>query len=275
MDIYQKKYLKYKTKYLDLLNQRGGGNIDYFIKNIDKYQEIGKGAQGIVYSNISDYDSVFKVSNNTNTCRIWNGESKIYEILNKINIDTELCKLIKMNEYIHIENKMCIMKLLRVINPINQDLKYTIHPQFQHEKLDYTVKGRGRFLGINDLISKEIFTLDNIQNYIKDLGILMSRLHYLLKNDGYDIEIFIGKDIETNIVLYVGDFDLSEFYETINDEIIERLEWSLSAVPYFPIQGEYYEIFSQNYLEEASKYNMRETAKKVLKLYTENIQLNE
>jgi hypothetical protein len=274
MDKYLNKYLKYKKKYLNLLNQQGGGkNIDFFIHNRDQYREIGRGGQGIVYSQILNYDSVFKVSNNGNTCRVYNSESKIYEILNKTNIDTELCKLVKMYDYLHTKDEMCVMELSRVINPIDKDSNYTIHPQFRYEKLDYTEKARGRFLGINDLISNKIFRLENIKNYIKDLGILMSRLHYQLKNDGYDIEIFIGKDIGTNnIVLYVGDFDRSKFYDTNKDieaDIIKRLDWSLSAVPYFPSVGEYYEIFSQNYLEEASNYNMKEIATKVLEKYTE------
>jgi hypothetical protein len=256
--IVNKKYTK--KKYMK------GGSVKQFLKNIKESKEIGRGGAGIVYLDKSQDDSVFKVSNKLDTCRIWGKESKIYERLNKINIDTDLCKLIKMKEYFSDEISCC-MELTRVYNPINKDFNYTIHPQFQYNDLDYLNKGRGHFLGISQLKKLNIFTDKNIKDYIKELAILLARLHYKHKNDGYDLEVFVGKDLNNQITLYIGDFDLSEFYENMNEKIISRLSWSLASVPYFPIEDELYDIFSDNYLKEASKYNMKETAEMVLKEY--------
>ena len=173
-----------------------------------------------------------------------------------------------MKDYVSNES-MCAMELTRAFNPRGLDVYHTIQPQFQYETLDYMHKSRGHFLGIQNLIKEGIFTNENIGNYIKDLAILMARLHYKIKNDGYDIELFISKIKGGNSIIYVADFDLSEFYEDYPDaEKISRMSWCFGAVPYFPIEGILYKIFSTNYIDEAKKYNMEDIALKVLVDYT-------
>jgi hypothetical protein len=251
-----------KNKYMK------GGSIENFFFNLESKNndivEIGSGGFGIVYLDKTQPTSVFKVSKKNNTCREWKKESDIYNLLMETDIDTKLCKIVKMKQFLNTE-VMCCMELTRAYNPIGNDEDYTIQPQFQYTNLYYKDKVRGLFLGVNDLIKMEIFTKENISNYIKELGIIMARLHYKLKNDGYDIELFISKieGEETNI--YIGDFDLTQFYE---DPDIKRLAWCFRAVPYFPIEGELYDIFSTNYINEAKKYNMGEIAELVLTEYT-------
>jgi hypothetical protein len=231
-------------------------------------KQIGKGGGGIVYINLNKPNYVYKVSNKNNTCRIWSKEVKIYKKLNLFNIDTKLCKILKMKSYI-INKDICCLQLTRAFNPIDNKLNYTIQPQFQYDSFNYNYTDRGLFLGIKELLEYKIFTKDNIKKYIKDLGIVMSRLHYQIKNDGHDLELFISKKKNEDVIIYIGDFDLSENYKHVNENVIEILEKSLSDVPYFPIEGELYSIFSKNYLLEAKKYASEETALQVLKLYTQ------
>ena len=243
-----------------------GGVIDNFIFNLkskNNIVEIGRGGFGIVYLDKTQPDSVFKISTKENTCRTWVYESEIYKNLAKFDIDSNLCKIIKMKDYISTKD-MCVMELTRAYNPLGLDINYTIQPQFQYTSYSHKYSTRGLFLGINELIENGIFTEKNIGNYIAELGIIMAKLHYKVKNDGYDIELFISKIKNEEPIIYIGDFDLSNFYE---EPDIERLLWSLEAVPYFPIEGPLYKIFSNNYIKEATIYGMGEIAKKVLYSY--------
>jgi hypothetical protein len=225
--------------------------------------DIGRGGLGIVYLDKKQPNSVFKVSKRTQTCREWGKEHEIYKHINSFNINTKLCKILKMKDYLSTDN-ICAIELTRAYNPRGEDHYYAIHPQFQLDDLDYKNKDRGVFLGINNLLAENIFTKDNIKDYIKDLGIIMSRLHYKVKNDGYDIELFVSKKNE-KVTIYIADFDLSDIY---TEPDIDRLHWSLENVPYFPIEGPLYDIFKNAYLKEAKKYNMEDIAKKVFELYS-------
>lgn len=234
--------------------------------NHDNIIEIGRGGAGVVFLDKQYPTSVFKFSQKSETCRIWGKEASIYKILNTFDMDTKLCNILKMKDYVF-DDATCAMELTRAYNPKGDDTHYTIHPQFQYPELDYFNKSRGHFLGINNLVKEGIFTNENISEYIKDLGKIMARLHYKAKNDGYDIELFISKPKGRKTKIFIGDFDLSQFYKETPD--IGRLAWSLGAVPYFPMEGELYDVFSKHYIQEASKYNMKSVAIQVLQQYTE------
>jgi len=249
-----------------------GGSVEDFLSKFEERDEnlveIGRGGAGIIYLDKLQPDSVFKVSKEGTTCREWGKESKIYNRLNTYNIDTPLCKILKMKDH-KFKGEICSMELTRAFNPRGTDVYYTIQPLFQFEEFNEKYETRGLFLGINNLLKENIFTAENITNYIKDLGIIMARLHYLVKNDGYDLELYISKIDDENTKIYIADFDLSEFYEGYPDKkIIERLSWSLEAVQYFPIEGELYSIFSSNYIDEAIKYDMGSVATEVLQEYS-------
>lgn len=263
-----KRKTKRKTKLINKhRNMKGGSITDILMKsqnNDSSITEIGRGGFGIAIIDKDHPDSVYKISNKNNTCRAWHKESDIYKVLNNYDIDTNLCKLVKMKDN-YFTDDTCAMELTRAYNPFGVNEAYTVQPHFQYETLTYRNKLRGLFLGINELIEHEIFTHENISDYITDLGILMARLHYKIKNDGYDIELFISKKENEQTEIYIGDFDLTQFYEDVPD--IERLAWSFEAVAYFPIEGELYDIFSSNYIQEAEKYNMKDVANKVLAKY--------
>ncbi len=244
-----------------------GGSVDEFLRNKDSSIQIGFGGSGIVYFDPSQPTSVFKTTSQKETCSTWKKESKIYEKFNEYDIDNRFCKLLKMKEYKIVDDK-CYMELTRAVNPENERADYTIHPFFGVDSLDNTHKGRGHFLGIKELIKKNYFTQENIEDYVEHLAIIMAKLHYLVQNDGYDLELFLSREGD-NIVIYLADFDLSQFMTKYNNEDINRMEWSLSAVPYFPTrdQSELYEIFTTNYLKEAKIHNKEDIAIKVLEKY--------
>jgi len=265
-----KRINKKKRSYNRKTISMKGGSIDEFFRKMeteDGIVKIGKGGFGVVYLDKTQPSSVFKVSKESGTCKDWSKEAKIYERLNADNIDTDLCKMLKMKDY-KTAAGVCCMELTRAINPRGPDVPYTILPHFRYDSntLDAIKEGRGLFLGVQELIAENIFNPGNINRYMHELGILMARLHYRIKNDGYDLELFISKE-EDKIIIYVGDFDRSEFYEEVDKERIDRLCWSFAAVEYFPGKGELYSIFSDSYLIESEKYGAREIAEKVLAEY--------
>jgi hypothetical protein len=251
-----------------------GGNILEFNNKLDaddksSILEIGKGGGGVVYVDFTQPNVVFKVSNKNNTCREWNKEKRLYDKINTYSLDTEKCKLVKMISFENIENK-CVLELSRVINPLDSHANYTIHPQFGKSNFSYVFHGRGLFLGNQELLDKNIIP-GNLELYIQDLAICMARLHYLAQNDGYDIEIFIGKhDDTTENKLFIADFDLSEMIEVYNDYSIDRILWSLCAIPYFPIPPtKEFQVFQENYINEAQKHNKEQIAKTIMSKYVE------
>lgn len=100
------------------------------------------------------------------------------------------------------------------------------------------------------MIVKGIFTRENINDYIIELGIIMAKLHYYVKNDGYDIELFLSKE-DDRIIIYVGDFDKSNIYDKLNDGVIDKICNSLGCCFFFPINDE---NFKNAYINEGIKY---------------------
>jgi hypothetical protein len=252
-----------KSKTAGLVNDFLVAHIDPVLKQ--DINQIGKGATGTVYVYNKYNDSVFKISNSSETCSHWTKESEIYKILNTFNIDEELCKILKMKDYM-INDLLCGMELTRCYNPLGLEYHYTIHPLFQYYDYYKEIDGRGHYLGIKQLIENNILKNELIPEYVRQLSIVMAKLHYFVKNDGFDLEIFVSKKGETT-ELYIADFDLSNFYTEITPEIIDRIVWSLESVEYFPIEGHLYDIFSENYLNEAEKYDMRDIAEEILANY--------
>lgn len=250
-----------------------GGNILNFKTNLTNDEnaivEIGRGGGGIVYVDKSQPDIVFKISKKENICRTWNNEKNIYDKLGRHQMDTDLCKFIKMLSFENNGNS-CFLELSRVFNPIDTAATYTIHPQFGKTSINIAYKGRGQFLGIKELVENGIFTEESITDYVKDLAISISRLHYIGQNDGFDIEVFVGA--ETNAptgskpTLFIGDFDLSEMIVEYNDYTIGRMVWCLYTVPYFPRKGALLDVFSKYYIESATGHE--EIAAQVIEKYT-------
>lgn len=248
-------------------------NINAFKSKLDDLNTdlilIGQGAAGAVYLDPDQPNVVFKVGSKSNTCRIWGKEQKIYKQLKKHNIDTDLVLLLQMNQF-NTYSDTCIIELSRVVNPINTSANYTVQVQFGTNSIDRISPGRGRFLGLSQLKDLDIISEDMIPEYAKQLGTVIGRLHFIAKNDGYDLEVFAGTKNE-KIILYIGDFDLSEMITEYGDEQIKRMAWTLEAVPYFPTldQADLYELFKTAYLEVADSVGQRKVGEAVLKIYTD------
>ena len=242
-----------------------------YLQQKDNLLEIGRGAQGTVYYNKFNNKSVYKISSSLENCRKWDIEVNKYKIINSFDIDTSNIKLLKMKHYLLDEtSETCILELNRVINPLDIDANYTIQPLFGEMSKDYMYKGRGYFLGLNNLIEKDILTEDEIILIISQLGIVMSRLHYLVRIDCFDIELFLGIENNKKIV-YIGDFDLSNFIiNNYNEEEKQKILDSLTLVEYFPIYDEtpeLFDIFSRHYIEEATKLDKEEVAIEIIDRY--------
>ena len=126
-------------------------------------------------------------------------------------------------------------------------------------------KSRGLFIGIKELIDKRIFdTNDTIKSYMEELGHVMAKLHYEVKNDGFDIELFLSKNGDDDVIVYIGDFDLSETITEYDKYFIDRMVWCFLAVPYFPTEGELFDVFSSAYISEAKQYDSEHIAQTVI-----------
>lgn len=253
--------------------KQSGGDLNAFKSKLDASNSslvlLGRGGAGSVYLDPEQPDIVFKVGNRSQTCRIWGKEQKIYQAIGKYSIDTDLVKLLKMNQFNMYNNESrCILELSRVVNPINSSADYTVQVQFGVNSVDYKDKARGRFLGLSQLKQERILSDTTISEYVKQLGTVIGSLHFIAKNDGYDLELFAGVE-DGKTVLYIGDFDLSEMIQDYGKEEIERMAWALGAVPYFPTldQEELYEVFKNAYLEVAENQGKRDIGEAVLEKY--------
>ena len=97
----------------------------------------------------------------------------------------------------------------------------------------------------------------------------MGLLHYVGKNDGYDLEVFLGRKYRARkLKFFIADFDLSQPIIKYDDATVDRLVWSLDAVPYFPNKAsKMFKTFSEGYLEAAKAGGNLEIAERVLSEY--------
>ena len=237
--------------------------------------EIGRGAAGIVYFDETQPKYVYKISNKNNQFRDWKKEKQLYEHINTFNIDSEHIKLLKMTDY-HIDDNGCKLQLTRAVNPIDPNMKFTIHPLFGLKSIKYKDTHRGLFIGLDELYGENCMFhgLEPATVFIEELGRVMAKLHYEVKNDGFDIELFLSSrvdDINKSTRVYIGDFDLSETITEYNDYYIERMVWCFQAVPYFPTEGELFDVFSSAYISEATRYKMKHIAQTVISRTDTNI----
>lgn len=247
-----------------------GGDIDTFYTKLTRHDDtlrmIGRGGAGTVYYDPTQATVVFKVSNKAEVCREWRKEEKIYDQLNLHSIDTEYIKLLRLNRFkVFGANTGCILELTRVVNPLDPSADYTVQVQLGVNSLTYKNRARGLFLGVKELIEKGIIPNEDLGEYVKQLAHVIARLHYEIKNDGFDIEVFAGKE-DGRTILYIGDFDLSTMITTYDNAAIDSMAWCFGAVPYFPTrdQSDLYSIFKNSYITTAETMGYREVAEKVL-----------
>ncbi len=227
---------------------------------------IGSGGHGTVYSIKGNNKQVIKVSNKNNTCREWSDEyKKINDFMKRIENLPEYKALkfvdvVRPIDFISLEDDShCYMSMPYIWRPDNNLELPTQQALLGNPSVQMTDKKRGEFIGLNQI--KEILNNNNkqLKTSVFELGKLISLIHHKGKNDAWDLEVFIGRaGGEDPIKFWIADFDLSNDISDIdendiinNDEIIERLYWSLDAIAYFPkdfVDLKLFKVFVKGYL---------------------------
>ena len=209
---------------------------------IDK--EIGKGGYGIVYTVKDMPEIVIKKSNKNSTCRTWSDEFKKIKLLIKnikhspecldVYESLKMVRILEPEKFVEDDLKNCYMVMKRIYRPEGRDVfEPTLQALLGENNKNMIYKGRGQFIGISDI--KKYVNDENIYTAAYELGIMMGMIHFVGKNDGYDLEVFLGKEYNTKISrFYIADFDLSENITEYNKDTIERIVWSMTSVEYFP-----------------------------------------
>lgn len=198
--------------------------------------EIGRGGFGIVYEDKNDLSRCIKVSNKKQVhCRQWSNEhKKLLDIQSKISDYLPRFKMVRLLSSLEFNetSSMCHMILPRIFRP-NRDEGYTIQSQIGCDSCNVIHKGRGEFIGLKEILN--YISYEDLELACYELGKMVSLIHFIGKNDCYDMEVFLGKEHNSRkIRFYIADFDLSEQINEYDHETVRRMAWSLDAVPYFP-----------------------------------------
>jgi len=205
--------------------------------------EIGKGGYGKVYTVKGMSNIVVKKSNKGSTCRVWSDEyKKIKNLIKNIKSSTysdiysklKMVRIIEPEKFTEDEYQNCYMTMKRIFRPEGSHLiAPTLQSILGENDLNNVYEGRGQFIGISQI--KKYVSDKNLRLSVYELGIVMGLIHFVGKNDAYDLEVFLGKEHNSKISrFYIADFDLSENIEKYDDNTIERIIWSLNAIEYFP-----------------------------------------
>lgn len=248
---------------------------------------IGRGGYGVVYTLLDRNDVVVKVSSQTNSCRQWSNEyEKIVNAFALMRItplyqSLTTVKMIDVKMFTR-EQDNCYMVMERVFRPVygdcnprtfNKDTP-TLQPQFGIEDSDWISKGRGQFIGLKQirgyLESCPLHKNATVETICHELGIFIGLLHFVGKNDGYDIEVFLGREyVDPHLKMFIADFDLTETITQYDKDTIDRMVFCLDAVPYFPSKSNptLFTLFGNAYKSVAESVGLSEIADIVLERY--------
>jgi hypothetical protein len=153
------------------------------------------------------------------------------------------------------------MILPRIFRPEGKDvIRPTIQAQLGVQSVQMVHKGRGEFMGLAQL--SKIVPAAKLKVAAYELGIMMGLIHFHGRNDAYDIEVFLGKEKGAKQArFYIADFDLTEEVKAYDAATIERMYWSLDAVPYFPkqdVDAALYHEFRKGYAKIAPSKEIEE-----------------
>lgn len=244
-------------------------------------EEIGRGGYGVVYAIKDDNVSCVKTSNKNGThCRKWSNEFlKIKKMISLLENNHKYkkfkrVKIVIPSEFSEHEN-ICYMKLPRIYRPDKNNNKPTIQAQLGVESINLIHKGRGEFIGLSQIkqyLNTNTNNVDTILNRVSsELGEIMALIHYIGMNDAYDVELYLGKEHSAKLLkFYIADFDLTENIIQYDAETINRIAWSLDAVPYFPLESldkNLYNIFKTAYMSIAESCGKKDIAEKVFENY--------
>lgn len=232
---------------------------------------IGSGGQGIVYEHKNIEDSVFKVSSKEEGCRQWDIEVNKINHLKDSNINEKYVKLVEFkNFHKDLNTNTCILELEKVTNPLDKTTT-VIQPLFgENETFKHDPK-RGYYISIDLLIREHDMLLIDLKNIIVDLAKFLANMHFKAKMDGNDIEFFLSFDKQTKKpIIIVADFDLVENITNYDKDIIDNIIWGMTNIEFIPLPfvskgiDKLFKIFSDNYIETASKYNKKEVAEQII-----------
>lgn len=226
-------------------------------------QEIGRGGFGVVRVLNDASGKVVKISNREGSgCRKWSDEySKLESIKEKLSANSiyrklEMVRILFPDSYSE-EGNNCYMTLPRIFPAIETETMATIHPLFGNPgSYRSLTPGRGLYIGLSEI--ETLLTEEQMRQAVMELGIVMALLHFVARNDAFDIEIFLGRSQEdgSDLKLYIADFDLTESIESFDVNTIEnRMYWSLEAISYFPNRdsnNDLYELFREAYMGTAT-----------------------
>jgi hypothetical protein len=224
--------------------------------------ELGRGGFGRVYIKADEPSLCVKIStkHNGQSCRQWSNEYKkikdIYSHLESHPLYKKLKRATLLIPKNFIETDAdCGMIMPRILRPTaigspkNTVETITLHPQLGLPTGSMVFKGRGEFLGLAEI--QKWVSFKELKTVAYELGTLMGLIHFVAKNDAYDIEVFLGREKHSRTLkFYIADFDLTETYTNLSEPIIERLRWSMDAVPYFPTinsSPELFKLFLEGY----------------------------
>lgn len=118
-------------------------------------------------------------------------------------------------------------------------------------KLD---NNQGILLG-RDYLEK-YFTVQMIQEYIKEIGKLLSFLIFQVGILPTDIEVVLGSTNKENreVTPFIYDFNEASFFKSINDNVIARSLYNKNGRFYFPNnKNPYYSFFREGFLSYGSQ----------------------
>lgn len=253
--------------------------------------EIGRGGFGTVYVKSDDPGLCIKVShknkgiNASSACRQWSDEFKKITTMMKNIRASKNVNLVSLDKFQHVKiiepvsfigtDDACYMVLPRIYRPEGRDVfKPTLQAQFGAATCNAIFKGRGEFIGLKELkqylpgLPEATEKKALLHSIAHELGLMMGMIHFVGKNDGNDIELFMGKEAKSKKVrFYIADFDLSNNIDAYDTETIERMRWSMDAVPYFPradVDEKMFTVFKAAY---ASVANNNELVERIFEGY--------
>lgn len=229
----------------------------------DLGSELGRGAFGTVYAKRNDPTMCLKVSNklkhqNSNACRQWSNEYKTIKTfmnrMNKRKNSTSLVRIVEPTKFDE-SDSMCYMELPRIYRPDGKDGP-TLQAQLGVPSCQLIHKGRGEFIGLKE-VRQFVKDEKDIERIAYELGLMIASIHFVGRNDAWDVEVFLGKEANTRKCrLYLADFDLSKEITEYDNATIERMVWSIEAVPYFPTREssmKLFKLFKKGYFKVAAR----------------------
>lgn len=255
-------------------------------KIIDFYNNgymIGRGGFGKVYGNDSYPTIAIKFSVSKVDCasylKEFDSASKICRVQKETNFQNDHYEVIPV--YADVSNIVlpedgrlhCALVMERVHRP---DLQFGRMNQYSYQFYMGTEESRilddrGNYIGLS--VIRQLLDDATISEFAFSAGRFIAFLHFAVEIDAGDMEYLIGyAQNQKTLKIYALDFDRVKSIKAFAPGVIQDLEWSIAAEPYFPqpSDGILYEKFKAGYLEVGAKFGRLSMAEQVLKRYEEN-----